>query len=138
MIQEQKEELQKGKCFVYVDTVADAKDLAADLKAEGISAEFVVGVNKMTPLQRDAAVSKWEAGEAKVLIGTDAMGVGINQDVRRVIILGLPQDLENYWQKVGRLARKPDTQGVAILYWSLGDLQSIGYKVKNAMPQLQE
>jgi ATP-dependent DNA helicase RecQ len=138
MIKEQKEEMLKGQCFLYVDTVQGAKDLVKKLNTAGITSEFVVGVRDMSSAQRKNAMDKWEAGTAKVLVGTDAMGVGIDQDVRLVIICGLPQDLENFWQKVGRAGRRAATQGVAVLYWRLGDLQSIGYKVKYAMHQEKE
>lgn len=138
IIEEQKVELEKGKCFVYVDTVDNAKKLAKKLTAQQIPAEFVVGVKDMTSLQRKEAIQKWESGNAKVLVGTDAMGVGINQDVRLVLVVGVPQDLESFWQKVGRLGRVPGTQGVAVLYWCLGDLQSIGYKTQHAMHEEKE
>jgi len=111
IIEEQKVELEKGKCFVYVDTVDDAKKLAKKLTAQQIPAEFVVGVKDMTSLQRKETIQKWESGNAKVLVGTDAMGVGINQDVRLVLVVGVPQDLESFWQKVGRLGRVPGTSG---------------------------
>jgi len=138
IIEEQKVELEKGKCFVYVDTVDNAKTLVKKLTAQQIPAEFVVGVKDMTSLQRKEAIQKWESGNAKVLVGTDAMGVGINQDVRLVLVVGVPQDLESFWQKVGRLDRVPGTQGVAVLYWCLGDLQSIGYKTQHAMHEEKE
>jgi len=96
-----------------------------------------VGVKEMTTLERNTAIEKWKEGKAKVLVGTEAMGVGINQDVRLVIIIGLPQDLEGLWQKVGRAGRVEKSKGAAILYWSLGALQSIGYKVTKVMPNEQ-
>ena len=138
IIEEQKVELEKGKCFVYVDTVDNAKTLVKKLTAQQIPAEFVVGVKDITSLQRKEAIQKWESGNAKVLVGTDAMGVGINQDVRLVLVVGVPQDLESFWQKVGRLGRVPGTQGVTVLYWCLGDLQSIGYKTQHAMHEEKE
>ena len=76
IIEEQKVELEKGKCFVYVDTVDNAKTLVKKLTAQQIPAEFVVGVKDITSLQRKEAIQKWESGNAKVLVGTDAMGVG--------------------------------------------------------------
>jgi len=135
---EQKVELEKGQCFLYVDTIAEAKETTKTLKSAGIEAEFVVGVKEMTTSERNGAIRKWEAGTAKVLVGTDAMGVGINQDVRLVIVIGLPQDLESLWQKVGRAGRVEGSQAAALLYWKLGDLQSIGYKVANAMNHEQK
>ena len=137
ILREQRTEFEKGKCFVYVDTIADAKNTTKELKKEGIEAEFVVGVKEMTTLERNTAIEKWKEGKAKVLVGTEAMGVGINQDVRLVIIIGLPQDLEGLWQKVGRAGRVEKSKGAAILYWSLGALQSIGYKVTKVMPNEQ-
>jgi len=121
-----------------VDTIANAKETTKKLKLAGIGAEFVVGVKEMTAPERKQAIEKWEAGTAKVLVGTDAMGVGINQDVRLVIIIGLPQDIESLWQKVGRAGRVEGLQAAAVLYWQLGDLQSVGYKAANAMSQQQK
>ena len=138
ILREQKVALEKGRCFLYVDTIANAKETTKKLKLAGIGAEFVVGVKEMTAPERKQAIEKWEAGTAKVLVGTDAMGVGINQDVRLVIIIGLPQDIESLWQKVGRAGRVEGLQAAAVLYWQLGDLQSVGYKAANAMSQQQK
>jgi len=77
---------------------------------------------KMDTDSRRTNQEQWMNGEADVMVGTLAFGLGINKpDVRCVIHLSLPKSPEQYYQEAGRAGR--DSQPAdCLLLWSRGDI----------------
>ncbi|HKV49377.1 MAG TPA: RecQ family ATP-dependent DNA helicase [Candidatus Acidoferrales bacterium] len=90
--------------IVYSPTIKRVDETVAFLSEQQITAIPYHG--KMDAASRQANQARWTNGEARVLVGTIAFGLGINKaDVRAVIHLSLPKSIEQYYQEAGRAGR---------------------------------
>ncbi|THV08508.1 P-loop containing nucleoside triphosphate hydrolase protein [Dendrothele bispora CBS 962.96] len=109
------------KTFIYYDDVMGGIDmedhlidsLPSSLRSAGIvrlySAAFSTGY-------KEAVMTQFKAGEVRVLICTDAAGMGCNiPDIDVVVQWKLPSSLSAFVQRAGRAARNPRRQGLAVL-----------------------
>lgn len=96
--------MDKGSGIVYVRNRKRTKVIAEWLQSVGISASFYhAGIDAKT---RDYRQQLWMDGKIKVIVATNAFGMGIDKpDVRIVIHLDLPDSLEAYFQEAGRAGR---------------------------------
>ncbi|MGH9392675.1 MAG: RecQ family ATP-dependent DNA helicase [Terriglobales bacterium] len=93
-----------ARVIVYAPTIVRVEETAAMLEREGIPAIAYHG--KMEADARRQRQERWMAGEKRVLVGTLAFGLGIDQaEVRAVIHLALPKSIEQYYQEAGRAGR---------------------------------
>jgi len=94
----------EGSAIVYVSSREKTSELAEILRKCGISAE---GYNAgLTSLHRDVRQQKWTEDRTRVIVATNAFGMGIDKpDVRTVIHLDVPTSLEAYFQEAGRAGR---------------------------------
>jgi ATP-dependent DNA helicase RecQ len=93
-----------GSGIVYVRSRKRTKIIADWLQSVGISASFYhAGLDAKT---RDYRQQLWMDGKIKVIVATNAFGMGIDKpDVRLVIHMDLPDSLEAYFQEAGRAGR---------------------------------
>jgi ATP-dependent DNA helicase RecQ len=90
--------------IVYVSTVALAEQVAAQLQQAGMIARAYHG--RLDPWSRQNVEELFRDGEVDVIVATKAFGMGIDRsDVRYVVHLGCPADLESYYQEAGRAGR---------------------------------
>lgn len=90
--------------IVYVPTVALAEQVAAQVQQAGMIARPYHG--RLDPWSRQNVEELFRDGEVDVIVATKAFGMGIDRsDVRYVIHLGCPADLESYYQEAGRAGR---------------------------------
>lgn len=96
--------MHKGSGIVYVRSRKRTKVIAEWLQSAGISASFYhAGLDAKL---RDYRQQLWMDGKIKVIVATNAFGMGIDKpDVRLVIHLDLPDSLEAYFQEAGRAGR---------------------------------
>ena len=93
-----------GPTIVYVPTVKCVDELTALLREIGIEAEGYHG--RLGPAARHEAQERFMGGGARVMVATNAFGMGIDKaDIRRVVHHGLPPTIEAYYQEVGRAGR---------------------------------
>lgn len=93
-----------GCGIVYVRTREAAEKLAGWLVGEGIDAEFYHG--GMGHAERTVRQERWTRGERRVMVSTNAFGMGIDKaDVRMVVHYDIPDSLEAYYQEAGRAGR---------------------------------
>lgn len=93
-----------GSSIVYVRSRRRTALLASLLQENGISAEFYhAGLESHDKAERQ---DRWKTGEVRVMVATNAFGMGIDKpDVRVVVHYDLPSTLEEYYQEAGRAGR---------------------------------
>ena len=104
-----------GSAIVYCQSRATTVDVAATLTNEDISAtHYHAG---LAHEQRVLRQREWTQGKTRVMVATNAFGMGIDKaDVRVVIHYGMPQSIEAYYQEAGRAGRDGDTSYAVLLY----------------------
>ena len=108
-----------GSALVYVRTRREAVSLSELLQSFGLSATFFhAGISEQLKSQRQ---SDWQKGIVRIMVCTNAFGMGINKkDVRLVIHPTAPSAPETYYQEAGRAGRD-DRKAYAVLLYSPGD-----------------
>lgn len=109
-----------GAGIVYVRQRQRTQEIANLLNEKGIKATFYHAA--LSPEVRKKRQEAWMAGEQRVMVATNAFGMGIDKpDVRLVCHLGLPTSLEEYYQEAGRGGR--DGKGaLAFLLYEAGEI----------------
>ena len=93
-----------GSGIIYVRSRRKAKDIAVYLKKNSISAGYYHA--GLSDTVRSSRQEEWKKGLLKVIVATNAFGMGIDKpDVRYVIHLEPPDSLESYYQEAGRAGR---------------------------------
>lgn len=109
-----------GKAIIYCASRKKVEQVAADLK----SANFRVGYYHAGRTQeaRQKAQSGFDLGRLRVLVATNAFGMGVDYpDVRVIVHFQSPGSLEAYYQEAGRASRDGEP-GHCLLFFSAGDM----------------
>ncbi len=108
-----------GTGVIYAATRKAVEEWQQWLQAEG---EHVSGYHGgMSARSREDSASAWLAGKSRIMVATNAFGMGIDKpDVRFVIHVDLPGALESYYQEAGRAGRD-GLRGHAVLLYRPGD-----------------
>ena len=125
----------QGSGIVYLRSRKKCEEYAALLRAEGVSASFYhAGLSSELRTQRQAA---WKKGDIRVMICTNAFGMGIDKpDVRFVVHCDLPESPEAYFQEAGRAGRDGKTS-YAVLLWSADDVRRLHQLSSLSFPSLE-
>lgn len=93
-----------GSAIVYVRSRKRTRQIAEELIAEGLSANFYHA--GLSPEEKNERQNSWKDGATRVIVATNAFGMGIDKpDVRLVVHIDLPPSLEEYYQEAGRAGR---------------------------------
>lgn len=125
----------KGTGIVYLRHRSRCEETASLLRANGISASFYHA--GLEPLTRSDRQEKWKKGEIRVMVCTNAFGMGIDKpDVRFVVHLGLPDSPEAYFQEAGRAGRD-GKKSYAVLLWNDADKRRLSQLERSSFPSLE-
>jgi ATP-dependent DNA helicase RecQ len=126
--------MDKGSGIVYVRSRKRTKIIADWLQSVGISASFYhAGLDAKL---RDYRQQLWMDGKIKVIVATNAFGMGIDKpDVRLVIHLDLPDSIEAYFQEAGRAGRDLQSSE-AFLLVSDTDVNKLQENIQSSYPDL--
>lgn len=121
-----------GSSIVYVRNRKKTKETADFLSKNGISAEyFHAGLKNK---QKDERQVRWKTDKTRVMVATNAFGMGIDKpDVRTVIHLDLPDSLEAYFQEAGRAGRD-ELKAFAVLLFNKSDETKLKKRVADTFP----
>ncbi|MBR3068293.1 MAG: RecQ family ATP-dependent DNA helicase [Prevotella sp.] len=126
----------KGSAIVYTRSRQRTKELAALLTQSGISATFFhAGLDNAVKDERQKA---WQEDKVRVIVATNAFGMGIDKpDVRVVIHADCPDSIEAYFQEAGRAGRDGQ-KAYAVLLFSGGDQVKLQKRIGDTFPDLDE
>ncbi|KPV54592.1 hypothetical protein SE17_02845 [Kouleothrix aurantiaca] len=108
-------EAMNGSGLIYTATTRAAEQTAAWLREWGIAADFYHG--RRSKADRARVQEQFMAGELRVIVATNAFGLGIDKpDVRFVIHRDVPASLEAYYQEAGRAGRDGKLSRCVLIY----------------------
>lgn len=124
-----------GTGIVYVRNRRKTAEVADFLCKNGISADYYhAGLDHKA---RDAKQEAWMSGKIRVIVATNAFGMGIDKpDVRFVVHIDLPDSLEAYFQEAGRGGRD-EKPAVAILLYDQYDLRQLKRSFTLTFPPME-
>lgn len=121
-----------GSAIIYTRSRRRTKETTELLVSQGITADFYhAGLENAT---KDLRQKRWQSGECRVMVATNAFGMGIDKpDVRIVIHLDLPDSPEAYFQEAGRAGRDGEKAYAVILY-SMSDKATLHKRITDTFP----
>ena len=122
-----------GSAIIYVRNRRRTKEVTEYLMKQGITADFYhAGLDDAT---KDIRQHRWQKGESRVMVATNAFGMGIDKpDVRLVLHLDLPDSLEAYFQEAGRAGRDGQ-KAYAIILYSPSDKATLRKRIPDSFPE---
>ena len=122
-----------GSAIVYVRNRRRTKEITELLNNEDITADFYhAGLDDAT---KDIRQHRWQSGESRVMVATNAFGMGIDKpDVRIVIHMDLPDSIEAYFQEAGRAGRDGQKAYAVILY-AKADKTTLHKRIPDTFPE---
>lgn len=125
-----------GSAIVYVRHRRKCTELAHWLSTKGIPAVSYHGGMEMK--DRDTIQDKWIKGESRVIIATNAFGMGVDKsDVRLVIHYDLPPGIEDYYQEAGRAGRD-GKEAFCIVVDKPASEKNLITRVESSFPEVDE
>ncbi len=122
----------KGTGLVYVRSRKKTIEIAKHLNKHGIITDIYHA--GLSPSVRDKKQENWMKGKTRVIVCTNAFGMGIDKpDVRIVVHIALPDSLEAYFQEAGRAGRDGN-KAYATLLFQKKDSRRLALNLRNAFP----
>ncbi|MDD4847276.1 MAG: RecQ family ATP-dependent DNA helicase [Bacteroidales bacterium] len=123
-----------GTAIIYVRSRKRTKSIAQFLRAEGISAEFYHA--GLDVVERDKKQNLWMRNQVRVMVATNAFGMGIDKpDVRLVIHIDIPDNPEAYFQEAGRGGRD-ENPAYSVILWEKSDIIDLQNRFAESFPSL--
>ena len=124
----------KGSGIVYVRSRKRSGEIAQFLVRNGHSADYYHA--GLEPLVREKKQDAWMQNHSRIMVSTNAFGMGIDKpDVRFVIHMSLPDSPESYFQEAGRAGRD-EKNAWAVLLYDQSDLIDLRQNFELSYPEI--
>jgi ATP-dependent DNA helicase RecQ len=121
-----------GSAIVYVRSRKRCKDISALLEQQGLSSTFYHA--GLEPSVKDERQKLWHLNDKRVIVATNAFGMGIDKpDVRLVVHIDCPDSIEAYFQEAGRAGRD-GKKAYAVLLWNDSDRRKLIKRIDDNFP----
>lgn len=121
-----------GAAIVYCRSRKHTKEIAALLNKNGIKSTFYHA--GLLPTVKDERQRAWQNDEIRVIVATNAFGMGIDKpDVRMLIHIDCPDSLEAYFQEAGRAGRDGN-KAYAVLLYDPSDERKLKKRIDDTFP----
>ena len=122
-----------GSAIVYVRSRRRTKEIADLLNDAGISATFYHA--GLDTADKDQRQKSWQQDEVRVMVATNAFGMGIDKpDVRIVLHIDCPDSIEAYFQEAGRAGRDGQ-KSYAVLLYNGNDQRKLLKRIADTFPE---
>ena len=123
----------RGSSIVYVRSRRCTKEIADLIQQAGITATFYhAGLDSV---EKDKRQKAWQEDQVRVMVATNAFGMGIDKpDVRLVIHIDSPDSVEAYFQEAGRAGRDGQ-KAYAVLLYNNGDQRKLEKRITDTFPE---
>ena len=126
----------KGSGIIYVRNRKKTRETAIFLQKNKISADYYHAGLKHE--NRSRKQDEWKVGKIRIMVATNAFGMGIDKsNVRFVIHLDLPDSIESYFQEAGRGGRD-EKKAYAVLLYNNSDKVKAEQRVTTSFPEIKE
>ena len=124
-----------GTGIIYVRSRKKTEELSAFLVSNGVSASFYhAGLGQQSRTDRQ---EQWKSDKIRVMVCTNAFGMGIDKpDVRFVIHFDVPDSPEAYFQEAGRGGRD-GKRSFAVMLWNSSDVKRLRQLETVSFPSLE-
>lgn len=122
----------EGSAIIYVRSRQKTKEICEILKQNGFTAEFYHAgiINDI----KDETQKRWMEDKSRVMVATNAFGMGIDKpDVRIVIHIDIPDSIEAYFQEAGRAGRD-GKKSYSVMLFNANDKRLLGRRVSENFP----
>ena len=131
-----------GSAIIYVRSRRRTKEIAdylnsqlpvlANLSGNPVATHYHAGLDHSV---RDERQEQWQRGEVRIMVATNAFGMGIDKsDVRLVIHIDCPSSLEAYFQEAGRAGRD-GKKAYAVLLYNDSDKRKLEKRIADTFPE---
>ncbi|TDE03152.1 RecQ family ATP-dependent DNA helicase [Flavobacterium hiemivividum] len=118
--------------IIYVRNRKSCLEISSQLQSLGFKATYYHG--GLTSREKDKNMQLWMENKAQVIVATNAFGMGIDKsDVKTVIHIQLPENMENYYQEAGRSGRNGE-KAFAVLLTNPSDIKQTENQFIHILP----